>query len=189
LVVVKVHPNSVQANLPSIYLYGNSRVVKKAYSSSPLSQCQKCWKFGHVKLRCKADNFTCPFCSLQHNKAEHQCPNPSCPKERNLKPILNCCLTSPGKCPKCGAPHSVRSTDCPKRPPPTVPRRESPPEVTQALIDAERMDVLPDTPCHEPLPSLCPGSKTPLQELLPPLNCSLRGGAGLAFTHQAPPLH
>jgi len=40
-VVVNVEPDSVQTMLPSIYLFGNSRTVEKAYSSSPLTQCQK----------------------------------------------------------------------------------------------------------------------------------------------------
>jgi len=63
-VVVNVEPDSVQTMLPSIYLFGNSRTVEKAYSSSPLTQSQKCWKYGHVKPLCKADTPTCPLCSL-----------------------------------------------------------------------------------------------------------------------------
>jgi len=75
-VVVNVEPDSVQAMLPSIYLFGNSRTVERAYSSSPLTQCQKCWKYGHVKPLGKAETPTCPLCSLQHTKAEHRCLNP-----------------------------------------------------------------------------------------------------------------
>jgi len=41
-VVVNVKPDSVQAMLSSIYLYGNTRTVEKAYSSSPITHCQKC---------------------------------------------------------------------------------------------------------------------------------------------------
>jgi len=40
-VVVNVEPDSVQTMLPSIYLFGNSRTVEKAYPSSPITQCQK----------------------------------------------------------------------------------------------------------------------------------------------------
>jgi len=43
-VVVNVEPDSVQTMLPSIYLFGNTRTVERAYSSSPITQCQKCWK-------------------------------------------------------------------------------------------------------------------------------------------------
>jgi len=142
----KVDRDSVQAMLSSIDLSGNSWVVEMAYSSSPLSQSQKCWKFGQVKPPCKADHFTSPLCSLQHTKAEHRCPNPSCPKKGNLKPLLNCCLTLLAKCPNSREPHPVRSRDYPERPPGTMPRRESTPEGTQALRDTDRMDDLPDTP-------------------------------------------
>jgi len=41
-VVVNVEPDSVQAMLPSIYLYGNTTTVEKGYLSSPITQCQKC---------------------------------------------------------------------------------------------------------------------------------------------------
>ena len=118
LVVVNVEPDSVQAMLPSIYLYGNTRTVEKAYSSSPITQCQKCWKYGYVKPLCQTEAPTCPLCSLQHTKAEHRCPNPSCPSGGNLKAILNCCLASPARCSNCGEAHSARSRDCPERPPP-----------------------------------------------------------------------
>jgi len=40
-VVVNVEPDSAQTMLPSIYLYGNSRTVENAYSSSPITQCQR----------------------------------------------------------------------------------------------------------------------------------------------------
>jgi len=118
-VVVNVEPDSVQAMLPSIYLYCNTRTVEKAYSSSLITQCQKCWKYGHVKPLCKAEAPTCPLCFLQHTKAEHRCPNPSCPRGGNLKAIHNCCLASPVTCSNCGEAHSARSRDCPERPPPT----------------------------------------------------------------------
>ena len=106
-VVVNVEPDSVQAMLPSINLYGGSRTVERAYSSSPQTQCKKCWKFGHVKHLCKEEAPTCPFCSLGHTKAEHRCPNPSYPKGGNLKPVLDCCPAAPAKCPNCGEPHSA----------------------------------------------------------------------------------
>ena len=35
-VVVNVERDFVQTMLPSLYLFGNSRTVEKAYSSSPL---------------------------------------------------------------------------------------------------------------------------------------------------------
>ena len=122
-VVVNVEPDSVQTMLPSIYLFGNCRTVEKAYSSSPLTQCQKCWKYGHVKPLCKAEIPTCLLCSLQHTKAEDRCPNPSCASGGNLKAILGYCLASPARCSNYGEAHSARSRDCPERPPPSSPTR------------------------------------------------------------------
>jgi len=55
-----------------------------------------------------------PLCSLQHTKAEHRYPNPSCPSGGNLKAILNCCLASPARCSNCGEPNSARSKDSPE---------------------------------------------------------------------------
>jgi len=118
-VVVNIEPDSVQTILPSIYIYGNSRTLEKAYSSSPITQYQKCWKYGHVKPLCKAVSPIYPLCSLQHSKAEHRCPNPSCPSGSNLKATLNCCLAYPARYSNCGGAHSARSRDCPEGPPST----------------------------------------------------------------------
>ena len=113
-----VNPETVQTMLPTIHLYGGSRTVERANSAYPQTQCKKCWKFGHVKYQCKEETPTCPFCLLNHTKAEHRCPNPSCPRGGNLKPVLNCCPAPPAKCPNCGEPHSTRSRDCSERPAP-----------------------------------------------------------------------
>jgi len=160
-VVVNVKPDSVQTMLPSIYLFGNSRTVEKAYSSSPLTQCQKCWKYGHVKPLCKAETPTCPLCSLQHTKAEHRCPNPSCPSGGNLKAILRCCLASPARCSNCGEAHSARSRDCPERPPPLAARTALAVEQNQAVIDPDQMDVHQDAQQADPNRPAAQGSNTP----------------------------
>ena len=47
-VAVNVDPTDAQTLLPSLYLFGGSRKVEKAYSSSPVTQCRNCWDFGHV---------------------------------------------------------------------------------------------------------------------------------------------
>jgi len=167
-VVVNVEPDSVQTMLPSIYLFGNTRTVEKAYSSSPITQCQKCWKYGHVKPLCKAEAPTCPLCSLQHTKAEHRCPNPSCPSGGNLKPILNCCLAAPARCSNCGEAHSARSRDCSERPPRINTRATPAPQENQTVIDPDQMDVQPDAPRRDPPQQTAQGSNTPPQSLLPP---------------------
>ena len=149
-VVVNVEPDAVQTMLSSIYLFGNTRTVERAYSSSAITQCQKCWKFGHVKPLCKAEAPTCPLCSLQHTMAEPSCPNPSCPSGGNLKAILNCCLASPARCSTCGEAHSAGSRDCSERPPspkslPAPTNQESP-----LVLDPDQMHVQPVTPRADP---------------------------------------
>ena len=72
LVVVNFEPETVQNMLPTIHLYGGSRTVERAYSSSPQTQCKKCLKIGDVKYHWKEETPTCPFCSLNHTKAEHR---------------------------------------------------------------------------------------------------------------------
>jgi len=161
LVVVNIEPDSVQTMLPSIYLFGNSRTVKRAYSSSPLTQCQKCWKYGHIKPLSKAESSTCPLCSLQHTTAEHRCPNPLCPTGGNLKAILGCCLASPARCSNCGEAHLARSRDCSERPPPPAPRAAPAVEENQAVIDPDQMDVHQDAPQADPPRPAARGSNTP----------------------------
>ena len=86
------------------------------FPSSRNSQCRKCWKFGHISHRCPSSLPVCPFCSLAHTKAEHRCPNPSCPKGGNLQPILDCCPSWVACCPNCQEEHSAHSRDCPSCP-------------------------------------------------------------------------
>ena len=127
---------------PFALLYGENRVVERAYPSSPFTQCGNCWKFGHVKQRCKNPT-VCSLCAGPHPKSQHHCSNPSCLKEGNLKPTLNCCVASPACCPNSGEAHSASYRDCSARPVPPPP--SSPP-----LPAAEAMDVLPDAPAHPP---------------------------------------
>jgi len=89
-VVVTVSPPDAYAILPSINLFSRNRRVEQMFSSSKNSQCKKCWKFGHIPTRCPSLLPVCPFCSLAYTKAEHRCPNPSCPKGGNLRPVLSC---------------------------------------------------------------------------------------------------
>ena len=125
---------------PLALLYGENRVVERAYPSSPFTQCGNCWKFSHVKQRCK-NATVCSLCSGPHPKSQHRCSNPSCPKEGNLKPTLNCCVASPAYCPNCGEANSASYRDCSARPVP-------PPPSSPLLPAVEAMDVLPDAPAH-----------------------------------------
>ena len=126
-VVVTVAPPDAYAILPSINLFSRNRRVKQMISSSKNSQCKKCWKFDHIPTCCPSSLPVCRFSSLAHTKAEHRCPNPSCPKGGNLRPVLASCLSSVACCPNCQEEHSARSRDCPSRPKttPDIPRVQS----------------------------------------------------------------
>ena len=89
-VVVTVTPPEAFTFLPSSYLSSQNRKVEQMFSSPKKSQCKKCLKFGQIANPCPSPLPLCPFCSLAHTKAEHRCPNPSCPKGGNLQPILVC---------------------------------------------------------------------------------------------------
>jgi len=164
------HPNRM-VNPPSVLLYDSNRVVERAYPSSPSTQCRNCWKFGHVKPRCK-NPITCPFCAGNHSKSKHQCWNLSCPKEGNLWPVLNCCVASPPRCPNCDEDHSARDRDCSTRPippPRSTPAADDPRAVppscaapsTQEQDDPNVIDTKPDM-------SRLPAAPLPRLQLAPP---------------------
>jgi len=115
-VVVTVAPPDAYAILPSINLFSRNRRVEQMSSSSKNSHCKKCWKFGHIPTCCPSSLPVCHFCWLAHTKAEHRCPNPSCPKGRNLQPVLACGPSSVACCPNCQEEHCAHSRDCPSRP-------------------------------------------------------------------------
>ena len=81
--------------------------------------------------RCKNPTI-CPLCAGPHAKAEHRCPNPTCPRGGNLKPVFNCCIASPARCPNYSEDHSASYRDCTASPvpPPVLPltpqRRKTP---------------------------------------------------------------
>jgi len=115
-VVVTVAPPDAVAVLPTINLFSRNQRLEQMFSSSKNSQCKKCWKFGHISTRCPSTLPVCPFCSLVHTKAAHRCPNPSCPKGGNRRPVLACCPSSVVCCSNCQEDHSARGKDCPSRP-------------------------------------------------------------------------
>ena len=155
-------------------------------------------RLGHVKSRCKNPT-VCPLCAGPHAKAEHRCPNPTCPKGGNLKPVLNCCIASPALCPNCSEEHWAGYRDCTARPvppprtAPDVPEvedtgpaapRRSPQSAAHQLpsTDPNAMDIQPDE-AGPPAPSATtppPGLESPLEfaTLRTPLRPPLMGPSG-----------
>ena len=135
-----------------------------------LGQCGICWKFGHVKQRCKSPT-VCSLCSGPHPKSQHRCSNPSCPKEGNLRPVLNCCVASPACCPNCGEDHGAGYRDCSARPLPPPPPSPLPDDPS-----ADPMDVAPDEAAR-PRPS------TPQEGLAPPIDLTTPRAAARPSLH------
>ena len=156
--VVHVSPDHADRMVTpsSILLYGTNGVVERAYQSFPSTQCRNCRKFGHIKPRCK-NPVTCQFCAGNHSKSEHRCSNLSCLKEDNLRPILNCCVSCPPRCPNCDEDHSAGDRDCSARP-------ITPPEVFLLPLTPV-LSLLPPPRCP-PRNRTTPISWTP--DLLPP---------------------
>jgi len=134
------------------------------FPSSKSSQCRKCWKCGHIPSRCPSTLPVCPFCTLSHTKADHRCPNPSCPMGGNRRPVLACCPSSVACCPKCQEEHSAHSRDCPSRPKTTPETAQVPSRQTKDCMDlaedqAGPWSILPPTSGAAP--------RTPKTSVLP----------------------
>jgi len=86
--VVSVPRPDAIAILPSFKHFYRNRKVEQMFSAPKNSQSKKCGKFGHISNCCPSSLPVCPFSSLAHTKADHRCPNPSCPKGGTLQPFL-----------------------------------------------------------------------------------------------------
>jgi len=124
-VIVSVHPGDVPVMGSSIRLFSRSRTVERAYSSNRYTQCKNCWGFGHVAPRCPSVDPVCPICSLNHTRAMHRCPNPTCPGGGNTKATPGCCSSSPPRCANCDGAHTATHRDCDSRPSPPTLRRST----------------------------------------------------------------
>ena len=140
----------------------------------------------------------CPLCPGPHSKAEHCCPNPTCPKKGNLRLVLNCCRASPACCPNCSEDNSAGYRDCTAHPIPTpyepvaapgpvvsfapVPQLAPPPVLTPARAsDQDAMDTQPNYTRHyqTTTPPL-PGLESPVEFTTPrtPVHPALMGPSG-----------
>ena len=67
------------SDLSRIATLGGHCVIERAYPSRPSEPCNICWRFGHVKSRCKKATI-CPLGAGPDTEAEHRCPNATCLK-------------------------------------------------------------------------------------------------------------
>jgi len=115
-VMVSVHPGDVPTIGSSIRLFSPSRTLERAYSCNRYTQCKNCSGYGHVAPRCPSTDPVCPICSLNHTRAMHRCPNPTCPGNGNVKAVPACCSSLPPRSVNCGADHTATNRDCQSRP-------------------------------------------------------------------------
>ena len=161
-----------------IFLLSRKREVKVAHSDNKTTRCRNCQRDGHTAPVCKYSHPVCPICALHHKKSEHRCPNPTCPKEGNVRPVAACCSASPPHCTNCGDDHPATDPACPARPkrpqndPPPPDHAPAHPLPEEGEIDTtEDEGEIAETP-HPPAPLLPPqpaGSSPPSRWLPPAL--------------------
>ena len=149
VVQVPAEDGKFLTDLSRIPILGGNYAIDRAYPSSPSKQGNNCWRFGHVKPRCK-NSTVCPLCTGPHAKAEHRCPNPTCPKGGILKPVLNCCIATPARCPNCSEDHSADYRDCTARP---IPPPRTAPDVSEVEDTAPTAPGRPPQSAARQLPS------------------------------------
>ena len=115
-VVVTTTPEEGKQMGSHIFLLSRKREVKIAHSANKTTRCRNCQRYGHTAPVCKYTHPGCPICALLHKKTEHRCPNPTWPKEGNLRPVADCCSASPSHCANCGDDHPATDPACPARP-------------------------------------------------------------------------
>ena len=144
-VVVTTTPEKGKKMGSHIFLLSRKREVKVAHSANKSIRCRNCQRYGHTAPVCKYDHPVCPICALHHKKTEHRCPNPTCPKEGNLRPVADCCSASPRHCANCGDDHPATDPSCPARPrrPQLEPPQGAPP-AGRPLPEEGEMDTTED---------------------------------------------
>jgi len=154
--IVSIYPGDAPTIGSSIRLFPRSRTIERAYSSNRYTQCNNCWGFGHIapQARCPSTSPVCPICSLNHTRASHHCPNPTCPGGGNLKTTPGCCSSSPAHGTNCGGDHTAIYRDCESRPtPPTVRRSATAAEIVPAPPVGDAMDTAANDQDILPTPS------------------------------------
>ena len=152
-IIVSVHLGDVPTMSSSIRLFSCSRTIERAYSSNRYMQCKNCWGSGHGAPRCPSPDPICPICSLNHTRAMHRCPNPTCPGGGNLKAAPGCCSSLPPRCTNCGGAHTATQRDCDSRPtPPPLRRSIAAEEVVPPPPAGDEMDTATDDRNISPSP-------------------------------------
>ncbi|CAA7267600.1 unnamed protein product [Cyclocybe aegerita] len=91
-----------------IFLAGRSCAIRPAAQHTGVPLCQRCWKWGHPTVACKAKQLSCPICSGPHEQKEHRQHAGCCKGNAKAKPPV---LPTPRDQP---CPHKGRCVNCHK---------------------------------------------------------------------------
>ncbi|CAA7271391.1 unnamed protein product [Cyclocybe aegerita] len=69
-----------------IFLAGRSCAIRPAARHTGVPLCQRCWKWGHPTVACKAKQLSCPICSGPHKQKEHRQHAGCCKGNAKAKP-------------------------------------------------------------------------------------------------------
>ena len=80
----------------------------KLYDRFHVTQCSKCWAFGHVAQNCRTDFVTCTFCSENHSYKD-------CKHKSNitLHKCTNCLKSSNNDIKNSAQTHNSYASSCP----------------------------------------------------------------------------
>ncbi|KAH0610945.1 uncharacterized protein H6S33_011372 [Morchella sextelata] len=147
-VVITVSATDAALIGPSIRILSRPRKCTVMWSASPITQCKKCYKFGHPEQGCKQEHHTCPICARNHTKQEHTCPA-NCNGRRYDN--LGCCAAVRAKCVNCDGAHASTSNNCP---------------ALAALIENNRpkRPAAPTTPAPDTNQSVTESPETPMPD-------------------------
>ncbi|CAA7267562.1 unnamed protein product [Cyclocybe aegerita] len=102
---------------PTNFLTGWSCAIRPAARHTGVPLCQRCWKWGHPTVACKAKQLSCPICLGPHEQKEH-CQHAGCCKG-NVKakpPVPPTPRDQPcphkGRCVNCHKDHAANSASC-----------------------------------------------------------------------------
>ncbi|CAA7258924.1 unnamed protein product [Cyclocybe aegerita] len=100
-----------------IFLTGRSCAIRPAARHTRVPLCQRCWKWGHPTVTCKAKQLSCPICSGPHEQKEHRQHAGCCKGNAKAKPPVlptphdQPCLHK-GCCVNCHKDHAANSASC-----------------------------------------------------------------------------
>jgi hypothetical protein len=90
---------------------------RAARSNPGAALCQRCWRWGHPMLQCRAPQIRCPICSGPHCAEHHRTLGGCCKGNAKANPPIpptapDAPCPHPPQCPNCRKDHSADSRKC-----------------------------------------------------------------------------